>query len=448
MIYMLDWKNIILQNPWWQGKEDLEITKIKNNRYSIERKQLEIAPNKIYLIKGPRRVGKTIFLKKIAQDNPNTSTYINFDTLLNIRSSELIKTIEHDIKINNKKIILLDEIQSLKEGCLFLKSLKDLNLLKDVCVFVTGSDPRAIDACRQYLIGRSEKKNIMGTLTFRQYILTILKKENLKLHDVILNNHINLSEDNTLIYEKYKLLENYFEEINKYFYNYLLTGGFPETINSFFEKNHISEKYYEDIVEKIFEKIDKQKSIAILRVLIDSLSNQIKYSTIQQKTGYSQDVIKSYLNTLSELLVVFEVKENQSSILKKFYVKDPFIIHAITNFYKNIDYFAQSKELLFNEQKLGVIVENIVASHLHNLYNLDLSYFNVDKKEIDFIVFKKAVEVKYRNTLIKPNNVNFVKDYLILSKSVLPPGDVFVENRLVIPACIFLSLLEVPRYFL
>lgn len=445
---MLDWKNIIIQNPWWQGKDDFEIAKIKNNKYSIERKQLDISPNKIYLIKGPRRVGKTIFLKKIAQENPMVSTYINFDTLINVRSSELIKTIEHDIKINSKKIILLDEIQSLKEGCIFLKSLKDLNLLKNVCVIVTGSDPRAIDSCRQYLIGRSEKTSFMSPLTFRQYLLTILKKENLKLYDLISQNTINSSEDNSLIYNKYKLLENHFEEINNYFLNYLLTGGFPETINSFFEKNIILEKYYEDIVEKIFEKMDKQKSISILKVLIDSLSNPIKYSTIQQKTGYSQEIIKSYLNTLSELLVIFEVKENNSSILKKFYIKDPFIIHAITNFYRNIDYFNQSKEMLFNEQKLGVLVENVVAGHLHNLYNLDLSYFNVDKKEIDFIINEKAIEVKYRNTLIKPNNISFIKEYLILSKSVLPPGDDLIENRLVIPVCIFLSLLEVHRYFL
>jgi uncharacterized protein len=445
---MLDWKNIILQNPWWQGKEDFEITKLKNNIYSIERKKIDLSPNKIYLIKGPRRVGKTIYLKKIAQENPNVSTYINFDTLINVRSGELIKTIEHDIKINNKKIILLDEIQSLKEGCLFLKSLKDLNILKDVCVIVTGSDPRAIDSCRQYLIGRSEKTSIMPPLTFRQYLLTILKKENLKLHDLISSNSINLNKNNNLIYNKYKILENYFEEINNYFLNYLLTGGFPETMNSFFNKNLIDEKYYEDIVEKIFEKMDKQKSISILKVLIESLSSSIKYSTIQQKTGYSQEVIKSYLNTLSELLVVFEVKENNSSILKKFYVKDPFIIHAITNFYKNIDYFSHSKEVLFNEQKLGILVENVVAGHLHNLHGLDLSYFNVDKKEIDFIVNKKAIEVKFRNTLIKPNSVSFIKEYLILSKSVLPPGDDFIENRLVIPVCIFLSLLEVPASFL
>lgn len=181
---------------------------------------------------------------------------------------------------------MLDEIQSLQDGCLFLKSLKDLNALKDVCVIVTGSDPRAIDSCRQYLIGRAEKTNFMVPLTFRQYLLTILKKENLKLHDIVNKNYIDLNESNQIIYDKYKLLKNYFEDIEKYFYNYLLTGGFPETMNSFFKKNLIEEKYYEDIVEKIFEKMHKQKSISILKILIDSLSGAIKYSTIQEKTGY------------------------------------------------------------------------------------------------------------------------------------------------------------------
>lgn len=147
-------------------------------------------------------------------------------------------------------------------------------------------------------------------------------------------------------------------------------------------------------------------------------------------------------------MVIFEVKEKSTSILKKFYIKDPFIIHAISNFYKNINYFDQSKELLFDSQKLSVLVENVVAGHLHNLFNLELSYFNVDKKEVDFIVNQKAIKVKYRNMPIKPNKVPFVKEYLTLSKSVLPLGEDLIQDNLVIPVCIFLSLLEVPKYFL
>lgn len=445
---MIDWNHIILQNPWWENKDDIDLLRIKNNKYQINRKKLVISPNKIYLIKGPRRVGKTIFLKKIAQENPKISTYINFDTLINLRNTDLIRTIEQDIKINNKKIFLLDEIQSLKESCLFLKALKDLNLLENICVIITGSDPRAIDTCRQYLIGRSEKLQIMAPLTFRQYLLTILKKEDIDLFSLISENNIDLKENNKILFEKYKLLENHFNTIDAYFKDYLLTGGFPETINSYFEKNLISEKYYEDIILKIFEKMDKQKSIEILKVLIASMSNTIKYSTIEQKTNYSKETIKSYLQTLTELLVLFEVKEKHSSKLKKFYIKDPFIVHSIKNSYHYLDSFQESKNFLFNEQELGKIVENVVASHLHNVFNLDLSFENIDKKEIDFIIFNKAIEVKYRNSIIQPNITGSGLEYIILSKSILGPGDVFLENRLTIPVSIFLSLLKEPNDFL
>ena len=445
---MIDWKTIILQNPWWKGNKDLDLLKVEDSSFFIERKNLKITPNTIYLIKGPRRVGKSIYLKTIAQNNPKDSTYINLDTLPNIKINDLIKTIEQDISVNSKKILLLDEIQSLEDGCEFLKAMVDLNTLKDVCVFVTGSDPRSIEKCKQVLIGRSQEIKIMFPLTFRQFLLTILKKENSNLFNILKNSKINLEDKNNIIFENYKILEPYFIELDTYFKIFLLTGGFPETINSYFSTKKISEKYYEDIIQKIFEKMDKNKSINILKIIVDCLSCSLKYTTLSRKTSYSQDTIKSYLEDLEELLIIFEIKESSKSLIKKFYIKDPFIIHSIINYYNNLDSFIESKNLLFNELELGKFVENVVGSHLHNIYNLNLKYFNVDKKEVDFIYKNKAVEVKYRNNIVMPNLIDGVEEYIILSKLILGPADIIQDNRLVIPVCIFLGLLENPNNFL
>ncbi|MDD3178224.1 MAG: AAA family ATPase [Candidatus ainarchaeum sp.] len=445
----LDWNVVLSQNPWFSGKKDPDIDNLSKNKYIITRDSINLTPGTINLIKGPRRVGKTIYLKQIAYStNSKEVIYFNFDILLNLKEKELFRQMEKIINLYPIKIILFDEIQSLQNSCAFLKALKDSNLLKDICLVVTGSDPRKIEECKQALIGRSEEIKVMSSLTFRQFLLNITKTDNLSLYNLLVKSEINLNLSNEDILSKFLNIESYFDEINKYFNIYLLTGGFPETINSYFKNNSISEKYYEDIIQKIFEKMDKTKSIEILKVLIESLTGSLKYTTISEKTGYSIDTIKKYLNELKELLIIFEIKESARDLLKKFYIKDPFIIHSLLNYSNNLDSFEESRSLLFNDTFLGKLVENTVGSHLQNIYNLELKYYNVDQKEIDFVFKNKAIEVKYRNKFKKPNFIEDVDEYIMLSKNLVAPADINLNNNLVIPVCMFLAMLEKPKSFL
>ena len=441
-------QKVISQNPWWGENQDADLLSIQNLDINIDRKQLPIEKNKIYLIKGPRRVGKTIFLKKIANLHKDKALYLNLDSFINVRSKELIREIESFINIKKDSIILIDEIQNLKDGCSFLKAMADLNILKETTVFVTGSDPSAIEECKQKLIGRSEEQSIMAPLTFRQFLLSVTSNKNPKLNKLLENLSLSLREDNKTIKEKYLLLEPYTNDIEKYFDIYLLTGGFPETITSYFNKNTISKKYYEDLIQKIFEKLNKQKTISILSVLNNALSSSINYSTITKKTEISTDTIKKYLFDLSELLLLFEVKEKQTNNLKKFYFKDPFIIHSINSYYSNLDPFTESLNYILNETTKGRLVENVVAGHLHNIYSHNLKYLFLNNKEIDFILFNKAIEVKYRSTLIAPNKPIKDIEYLLLTRYPQSLAYLEQDKTLAIPTSSFLAMLELPQVFL
>ncbi len=439
---------IIQQNPWWGELEDADLSNIKKSTINIERIALPIEQGKLYLIKGPRRVGKTIYLKQIANTYKDRALYLNLDAFITTKPNELIREIDGFINIKKNSIILLDEIQNLKDNCSFLKSMCDLNILKETTVFVTGSDPRAIERCKQKLIGRSEEQKIMAPLTFRQFLLTITKNKNPKLHQLILENTSSPKEYNEMIKKKYLLLEAHTVEIEKYFDIYLLTGGFPETINSYFTNNTITKNYYEDLIQKIFEKLDKQKAIAILSVLNKSTSNSLKYTTISQKSNLPINTIKEYLFNLDELLLLFEVKEKQTDRLKKFYFKDPFIIHSINAHYSNLDPFMESTNYILNESTKGTLVENVVAGHLHNIYSYNLKYVFENNKETDFIIYNKAIEVKYRANIIAPNKINENLEHLLLTRYAQNLTELEKNNTLAIPVSAFLVMLEQPLSFL
>ena len=438
---------IIQQNPWWGLQDDADLLEISKSEFKIERTSLEIVKGKLYLIKGPRRVGKTIYLKQIAKANRERALYINLDSFSNLKSNELIREIESFINLKKDSIILIDEVQNLKDDCSFLKAMSDLNILKEATVFVTGSDPRAIEECKQKLIGRSEEQRIMAPLTFRQFLLNITRENNLKLNN-LLQNTISVKDSNKIIKDKYLLLEPYTGDIEKYFDIYLLTGGFPETINCYLTNNLITKKYYEDLIQKIFEKLDKQKTISILSILNNSLSNSLKYSTISQKAGLSPDTIKKYLFDLSELLLLFEIREKQNDYQKKYYFKDPFIVHSINSYYSNLDPFMESLNYILNEQTKGKLVENVVAGHLHNIYFQNLQYIFTKNKEVDFIMHNKAIEVKYRANIVAPNKIAGNLEYLLLTRYPQGLVDLEKDNTLAIPVSSFLALLASPINFL
>jgi predicted AAA+ superfamily ATPase len=438
---------ILQQNPWWGEQEDADLLHVSKSSFKIERTKLPIVKGKVYLIKGPRRVGKTIYLKQIANANKERALYINLDSFSNIKSNELIREIESFINLKKNSIILLDEVQNLKDDCSFLKAMSDLNILKESTVFVTGSDPRAIERCKQKLIGRSEEQRIMAPLTFRQFLLSITTQNNPKLNQ-LLQNSISVRDSNKVIKEKYLSLEVYAIDIEKYFDIYLLTGGFPETINCYLTNNTITKNYYEDLIQKIFEKLDKQKTIAILSVLNNSLSNSLKYATISQKTEISPETVKNYLFDLSELLLLFEVKEKLTDRLKKYYFKDPFITHSINSYYSNLDPFMESLNYILNENTKGQLVENVVAGHLHNIYFYNLQYLFNKNKEVDFIIFNKAIEVKYRASIVAPNKIAGDLEYLLLTRYPQDLAHLEKDNTLAIPASVFLAMLEQPMSFL
>jgi predicted AAA+ superfamily ATPase len=287
----------------------------------------------------------------------------------------------------------------------------------------------------------------MAPLTFRQFLLIATKDTNQKLNK-LLQDTISPRDTNSRIKEQYLLLEPHIIEIEKYFDIYLLTGGFPETINCYFANNTITKNYYEDLIQKIFEKLDKQKTIAILSILNSSLSSSLKYVTISQKTELPKNTIKESIFELSELLLLFEVKEKQTDRLKKYYFKDPFVIHSINAYNSNLDPFMESINFILNETTKGQLVENVVAGHLHNIYANNLKYLFKDNKEVDFIIANKAIEVKYRASIIAPNKIAGDLEYLLLTRLAVSSVDIEKDKTLAIPASAFLAMLEQPISFL
>ena len=98
----------------------------------------------------------------------------------------------------------------------------------------------------------------------------------------------------------------YYEPLEKLFYTYILTGGFPEAIREIIKTGQVSEEMYETLIRLILGSISKEgKSEAIGREMLKKLlttgTNRIDYISIAQDIGVHHNTVREYIDLLEFL---------------------------------------------------------------------------------------------------------------------------------------------------
>ncbi|MDH7514158.1 MAG: AAA family ATPase [Clostridiales bacterium] len=178
--------------------------------------------NKVGVLYGVRRSGKTFVLYDLFKESKDESLYIDFEDerLVNFELSdfELLKEAFLELNphlLNKRKAFLLDEIQNVNGWERFCRRVTER---ENVNVFVAGSSSKIMpQEVHTSLRGRSWSIEI-SPFSFREY----LKAKNITI-------------DDNSIYGPEKVL------IKKHFSDYLRWGGFPEVVlaENEFEKNKI-----------------------------------------------------------------------------------------------------------------------------------------------------------------------------------------------------------------
>jgi len=480
--------DLININPWWKfGKEFWQYDKnLREAKEFIEfqRKKIKPAKGNIYIIRGVRQSGKTTYLKqnilKVLDNNPNTILYVPCDRILSRK--ELRNIINNFYRINkdaNLLYILLDEITYLKDWNLELKTIADSNLIDKTIVFATGSNPVEIKEKAERLPGRRVEGNeyYLKPITFREFILQTIDKitprvdskefaESLRiLKNKLKGTSINLEEDHGSMEKEMRDIFPFKEELDYMFDIYLLTGGFPLTINEYLKNRFIEKR--EDIKNEVYEtfvrlflgdisKIKRSETIAkeIVKGIIDRYGSRYSFSAIAKGLGLPHQTVMEYLEILEDsfLITVFYSSDPSTKKLrfkgdKKIYFSDPFIYHCLSAFLSGYNGFDSSKENLLRNK--DSIVEGIIASHLIQTNEIPyqrewktyLSFvYTSTGKEIDFIHNRKTcIEVKYKEEVdIRDiTKIKNIEKYIVLTKNQFELGEITF-----VPVSVFLSLLE------
>ncbi len=313
-----------------------------------------LTDDRVIILTGIRRCGKSTLLKQIIQETPNWS-YINFE------DERLIDFQAQDFELLNEVLIefygptttyFFDEIQNVPKFELFVRRLQE----EGKKVIITGSNAT--------LLSKELGTRLTGRYkSFEVYPFSF--SEFLRFREITIT-----KEDWHVIEKKVALL--------KLFGEYLLRGGLPEYLKNQ-DKDYVRTVFenilYKDIITRYAlkrEKIMKE----LVNILATNAAAQFTYNSLKNTLHLSNAItIKEYISYLSNSYLFFELLKFSHSIKQQ--LNSPRKIYLIDTA------FHQVCGVNFTLNR-GSTLENIVFIELKRK-GKDFFYY-ADKQECDFII--------------------------------------------------------------
>lgn len=334
--------------------------KLKLPADNIERELFEslrhyfYADNRINIITGLRRTGKSTLLKNLIY-SLNNFIFINFDDerLSQFSANNFNVLNEAALRVYGKSdYYFFDEIQNVPGFEVFVRRLHD----EGKKIVITGSNSSLLSVeLGSKLTGRYKSFELYP-FSFSEYLLY---------------NHVELSESSFYVSEE-KV------ELLKHFDFWFNNGGLPEYLK-YKDADYVKTLYeniiYRDIVARYgIKKISELQSLA--RMLTNNLSLPITYNALKNALQLSNsETVKEYLGYLSNSWLFFELRK-YSELLKQ-QLRAPKKVYMID--------IAFNKLIGFNtSENLGRRLENIVYVELKRRNN-EIYYYQ-NGGECDFVV--------------------------------------------------------------
>ena len=333
--------------------------------------QLLKSDNRVLVITGMRRVGKSTLLNQLLSEVNNYS-FLNFEDekLMNFKIEDFNLLNEALIEIYGESdYFFFDEIQNVEGFEVIVRKLQDSGKK----VIITGSNSSLLSMeFGTKLTGRYVQIELFP-FSFAEY----LKFKKIKL----------TKESFLIAQEKVKL--------KVYFKKWLESGGMPEYLK-YKDVNYLRTLYdnilYRDVIARF--NIRRQSTFKeLVHTLVNNLTLPVTFNALKNNLGLSNaETAKEYVHYLTHTYFFYELFCFSNSY--KAQLRSPRKVYLIDNAFHSMISFSSS-------ENRGRKLENIV--HLYYRKTAAKLFYFKEKGECDFVAFnadntKELVQVCYEIT--------------------------------------------------
>jgi len=452
----------------------------------------------IYVLRGPRRIGKTTLLKlkikSLLEEGvaPQNIFFYPCDLLDTPRQlADVIDTYFSQLKSDEGRAYLfIDEVSSLKDWQRAIKNFFDAGRLPGCTLLLTGSHSIDLKGASESLAGRrgdverltyKTPDKILLPAKFSEYVETIDERlkgviEDLKLFrsGKRLEMFSSLADGN--IPPEVDQLKIFTKDLNRLLEQYLITGGVAPAVDQYISGRKIEQDTYDMFIGNMVRDLARWRhreafARQVLRAIIESTRSRTSWNALKKLTDISDSrTVEDYGVTLEDSYVAgifYRLNEKKGTPQyekdKKIYIQDPFIFHACRGWIFGKNSFQLSLEYLRLGENRSALIESVIGNHLSRLmfiahpdphFTPSSSVFywtNKKHEEIDFIISINdkymPIEVKYSNS-IRNDDASAMFDFFNATPRAHNCGVITSIDMLdtrgrytIIPLCILLLLI-------
>ncbi len=246
----------------------------------------QLKPNKVVVLIGARRTGKTMLLKEILKQQPDFSLVLNGEDA----GTQLVlkdRTIENYKRLlGNKKLLVIDEAQKIPDIGNILKLIADE--IKGLKIIVSGSS-------------MFDLNNQLGEpLTGRKITFQLFPAAQMELSDT-----------ENLVQTKNKLEER------------LIYGSYPELLQ--YTSGEEKAEYLKELVNSYllkdilaFDNIrNSAKLLDLLRLLAFQTGSEVSLEELGKQLQISKNTVERYMDLLSKVFIIYRVQGFSRNLRKE-----------------------------------------------------------------------------------------------------------------------------------
>ena len=355
----------------------------------------QLTANKVILLVGARRVGKTVLMNQLADSFAGPKLILNGDDLTTADLLNDRRVVSYQRWLGKTELLLIDEAQVLPNIGTALKLLIDS--FPRLTILATGSS--AFD-----LTNRAGEPLVGRQLTHTLYTLSQLE----------------LGATETYLQTKERLA------------NRLIFGSYPDVVQQTdstdridYLKGMVSSYLLKDIL--LFEQVrNAPKMLQLLQLVAYQVGNEVSYDELSRQLQLDRSTVIRYLDLFSKVFVLFRLGGYSGNLRKevtkssKWYFFDNGLRNAIINNFAPLS----------QRQDVGALWENyLIAERVkRNAYlrNQATPYFwrTYDQQELDWLEENDgqlaAFEMKWTTGRVRLPKA-FEKAYPAASLSVVNP---------------------------
>jgi predicted AAA+ superfamily ATPase len=258
----------------------------------------DIRPPGLYLLRGPRRVGKSLELKRaisrlIAREvDPKLIFYCSCDTFSSQNLRRLVVTMHSQTRtLRGPRYWFLDEVTAVTGWSKVIKGLRDQDAtFREACIILSGSSARDLREATDDLADRrggvADTDRLLLPMGFRAFCGAVDKPSGLPT-TLIRPNDFVTPQAAEAIYE----LEPWTARLDELWQLYLEVGGFPRAVAEFVRSGEVGSGFVEGLWHVVTgdalrrTQMPETEVVAFLDRLVQSLSSPINATTIATDVG-------------------------------------------------------------------------------------------------------------------------------------------------------------------